>query len=353
MLRDARRCQVIQKFSFIESLSLSRAKNHPPQSNLGKLNTDQAFSFQQSRIANKDKLLAIKTDKKTQKQAIAIVTNSDMATTIDSNWYQPTTDYSLSLAEMIHATSNNYPQPDSKSNLNSTAPRGYLGKILFALACSYGLFVSWWLFGHQGSNLLTALMGGKNIVLSKSEVHFIDYMERSLDQIERQAATDKKTREEVVYVPVYTPAPTTPNISSGNIPLASLPSSSIPELPSPQLAPAEPLGIPAPPPLPEPTPITDNFNNYPNSTATNQTAIAEPEGSPIASRPKISHTLLGVLELGSDRSAALVKVQGQTRRVWVGETINTDGWILESISNQHANISYQGQVRAISVGETF
>jgi hypothetical protein len=345
MLRDARRCQVIQKFSFIESLSLSRAKNHHPQSNLGKLNTDQAFSFQQSRIANKDKLRAIKTDKKTQKQAIAIVTTSDTATTIDSNWYQPTTDYSLSLAEIIHATSNNYPQPDSKPNLNSATPRGYLGRILFALACSYGLFVSWWLFGHQVSNLLTALTGGKNIVLSKSEVQFIDYMERSLDQIDRQVATNNKTSEEVVYVPVYTPTPTTSSIPNSNIPLASLPSSSIPDLPPPQLAPAEPLGIPAPPPLPEPTPVIDNFNSSPNSAAINQTAIA--------SRPNISHTLIGVLELGSDRSAALVKVQGQTRRVWVGETINTDGWILESISNQHANISYQGQVRAISVGETF
>jgi hypothetical protein len=340
MLRDARRCQVIQEFSFIESLSLSRAKNAHPQSSLDKLNTDQAFSFQQSRIANQDKRPAIKTDKKTQKQAIAIVTNADTATTIDSNWYQPTTDYSLSLAEIIHATS--YPQADSKSNLTSTARRGYLGKIVFALACSYGLFVSWWLFGHQGSNLLTALTGGKNIVLSKSEVHFIDYMERSLKEIERQVATEQKASQEVVYVPVYTP--TTPNIPSNNLPLASLPSSSIPDLPPPQLAPVEPLGIPAPPPLPEPTPIIDNFNNYSNSTATNQTAIAN--------KPSISHTLVGVLELNSG-SAALVKVNGQTRRVWAGETINSDGWILESISNQQANISYQGQVRAISVGETF
>jgi len=342
MLRDARRCQVIQKFSFIESLSLSRAKNTHPQSNLDKLNTDQAFSFQQSRIANQDKLLGIKTDKKTQKQAIAIVTNADTATTIDSNWYQPTTDYSLSLAEIIHATSNNYPQPDSKFSLNPVGSRGYLGKILFALACSYGLFVSWWLFGHQGSNLLTALMGGKNIVLSKSEVHFIDYMERSLDQIERQVAAEQKTSQEVVYVPVYTPA--TPIISSNNMPLASSPSSSIPDLPPPQLAPAEPLGITAPPPLAEPTPIIDNFNNYSNSAATNQIAIAN--------KPNINHTLVGVLELGSG-SAALVKVRGQTRRVWVGETINSDGWILESISNQQANISYQGQIRAVSVGETF
>ncbi|MEN9870331.1 MAG: hypothetical protein RLZZ171_1319, partial [Cyanobacteriota bacterium] len=103
-----------------------------------------------------------------------------------------------------------------------------------------------------------------------------------------------------------------------------------------------PLAIPAPPPLPAPTPITDHADN---SAPSNQVAIAP--------KPNINHTLMGVLELGGDRSAALVKVQGQTRRVWLGEEINNDGWILESIANQQANISYQGEVRSISVGETF
>jgi hypothetical protein len=192
--------------------------------------------------------------------------------------------------------------------------------------------------------LLTTLTGGKNIVLSKSDVEFIDYMERSLDQIDRQVAANKKTSEEVVYVPVYTPAPARPNIPSNNLPLA-IPNSSIPNIPPP--LPAEPLAIPEPPPLPAPTPIADNANNSApvEQIKQNQTAIA--------TQPKIGHTLIGVFELGSDRSAALVKVQGQTRRVWVGEEINTDGWILESISNQRANISYRGEVRSISVGETF
>lgn len=346
MLRDASYLQGSQKFSFIESLSLSRAKNRHSQSNLGKLHTDRAFSFQQQRISNEAVLLATQTEKKTPTQVSAIVTTADTAATIDANWYQVTTDYSLNLAEIIHAAGNNYVESNSKPSLNSSSASGYLGKILFALACSYSLFAIWWLFGHQGRNLLTALTGGQNIVLSKSDVEFIDYMKRSLDQIDRQVAANKKTSEEVVYVPVYTPAPTTPNIASNNLPLA-LPSSSIAD-PPPLPAPVEPLAIPEPPPLPAPTPITDNANNpapIEQTEQNNQTAIA--------TKPNISHTLIGVLELGSDRSAALVKVQGQTRRVWVGEEINTDGWILESISNQHANISYQGEVRSISVGETF
>lgn len=345
MLRDKSYCQVSQEFSFIESLSLSRSKNRHSPSNLGKLNTDQALSFQQQRISHHDhddKILLTKTQK-TQKQPSAIVTTST-ATTIDRNWYQPTADYSLNLAEIIHATKNNYPESNLRSSLNSSARSDYLGKMLFALACSYSLFVLWWLFGHQGQNWLIGLTGGKNMVLSKSDVEFIDYMERSLNQIERIAAK-QKTNEQVVYVPVYTPAPTTPIVSNNsNLPLA-LPNSSHPDIPPPQLAPAEPLAIPSPPPLPAPTPITDSSGNSGNSAQNNQVAIAP--------KPSIKHTLMGVLELGGDRSAALIKVQGQTRRVWLGEEINHDGWILESIANQQANISYQGEVRSISVGETF
>ncbi|MEY2834032.1 MAG: hypothetical protein RLZZ574_3292 [Cyanobacteriota bacterium] len=342
MLRDKSYCQVSQEFSFIESLSLSRSKNRHSPSNLGKLKIDQALSFQQQRISHDgDGQISVTKTQKTQKQPSAIVTTSNTATTIDSNWYQPTADYSLNLAEIIHATKNNYPESNLRSSLNSSARSDYLGKMLFALACSYSLFVLWWLFGHQGQNLLIGLMGGKNVVLSKSDVEFIDYMERSLNQIERIAAK-QKTNEQVVYVPVYTPAPTTANIvsSNSNLPLA-LPNSSLPDIPPPQLAPVEPLAIPAPPPLPA-TPITDHADN---SAPSNQVAIAP--------KPNINHTLMGVLELGGDRSAALVKVQGQTRRVWLGEEINNDGWILESIANQQANISYQGEVRSISVGETF
>lgn len=345
MLRDKSYCQVSQEFSFIESLSLSRSKHRHSPSNLGKLDPDLALSFQQQRISHDghDGQISVTKTQKTQKQPSAIVTTSNTATTIDSNWYQPTADYSLNLAEIIHATKNNYPESNLRSSLNSSARSDYLGKMLFALACSYSLFVLWWLFGHQGQNLLIGLMGGKNVVLSKSDVEFIDYMERSLNQIDRQVAAKQKNNEQVVYVPVYTPAPTTPNIASSNsnLPLA-LPNSSISDVPPPELAPAEPLAIPAPPPLPAPTPITDHADN---SAPSNQVAIAP--------KPNINYTLMGVLELGGDRSAALVKVQGQTRRVWLGEEINADGWILESIANQQANISYQGEVRSISVGETF
>ncbi|HEY9769724.1 MAG TPA: hypothetical protein V6C71_14705 [Coleofasciculaceae cyanobacterium] len=341
MLRDASHKQVIQKFSFIKSLNLSQRKSQNSKPALGKLNSDQAFSFQQQTSAAQ--ILA----SKKEAQASAIVTTSDTASTINANWYQPEADaYGLSLAEIINSVS------DTSSARGAWAAhhRSYLGKVLFALACSYGLFVCWWLFGHQGNRMFTMLTGGKQVVLSKSDAQFIDYMERSLDKMDRQLEAEKNsTQNRVVYVPVYTPNPVTtqlPQVASNNIPLTTSANSSLPAAPQSEAAP-QALKIPAPPPLPAPTPMVDNFRQ--------ENAIERSPRSAIAtfSKPAIKHTLSGILELGANQSAALVKVQGETRRVWVGEEINTSGWILESIENQRAKISYQGQVRSIAVGETF
>ena len=304
MLRDASQRQAIQKFSFISSLNLSRA---------GRVNTDRVGDRHQQSEAGK---LATQTTQ-TAQPATAIAT-TDEATTIDSNWYESTTDYSLSLAEIVKTTNDLEPT-------TNTSTGKHLGKIIFALACSYGLFVSYWLFGYQGSKILTLLTGGKQIALSNSEVEFIDYLEKSLAQIDRELAAEKDEGE-VVYVPVYTPNPT------NSIPLTALPNPSSPAIQP--VAPSEPLAIPAPPPLPSPTSSDESVEA-------------------IATKPQINHTLIGVLELGADSSAALVKVGGQTRRIWLGEQIHTDGWILESVGNQQATISRQGEIRSISVGETF
>ncbi|MEM6611064.1 MAG: hypothetical protein AAF652_02205 [Cyanobacteria bacterium P01_C01_bin.72] len=328
MLRDASHRQVIQKFSFIDSLNLSRVSSGHFPADLGESNRDAAFSRQQQTVNQAQ--VEIKSQAHAAVTASAIIPTADVATTIDTNWYQPTSDYSLSLAEIINSGADGY----LKSDLTppSSNKRSYLGKILFALACSYCLFVIWWVFGHQNNKILTVLTGGKNIVLSQGDLEFIDYMERSLEQIDREILAQKKSNESVVYVPVYTPSQTV----RSNIPVAISPRS-IPQQPAHQPTKTQPLPIPAPPPLPAPTPISGNSGQ--------QIAIAP--------KPQVNHTLIGILELGGDRSAALVKVQGKTRRVWIGEEINTDGWLLESVGNQRAKISYQGQVKSISVGETF
>ena len=290
------RQQVIPQFSFIESLDSQKNRNASPD--LKEDRGDRASSSPQQQDGDR---------------ASAIIAAEDKTSTINANSYQSDSDTYRS----------NVADSNSTSGTTETKPaKGYLGKILFALACSYCLFVLWWLFGHQGTRVLTMLTGGKQVVLSESEVQFIDYMERSLNKIEGQIAAKATESDDVVYVPVYTPTPATPQIP--------------PALPN--NTPSPTLKIPAPPPLPTPTPLADNPGNE-NEIVT-------------AIEPAISRSLIGVLELGGDKSAALVKVEGKTRRVWLGEEIS-DGWILESIGNQKANISYQGQVRSVSVGETF
>ena len=295
MVGDTRHQQATQKFSFIESLDLSE-----------KLNQQQTGSASSELIID-------------DVPASALTLTSGRASSIDTGWYSlDTADYDLDVAEIIQHCAGN--------NSRQSSPRSYWSKILFALACSYCLFVLWWLFGHQGSRILTALTGGKQIVLAKSDLQFVDYMERSLNNIDRKIAASKldSGQDGVVYVPMYTPDTAQSQVSS------------LPKITSPEPIPPQALKIPAPPPLPAPTPVP------------------ETDSSPIATNIKpIKHTLTGILELGENQSAALVKIQGKTRRVWQGEQIGNSGWTLDSIGNQTAQISSNGKVRSISVGETF
>ncbi|ARV58697.1 hypothetical protein BZZ01_08635 [Nostocales cyanobacterium HT-58-2] len=65
-----------------------------------------------------------------------------------------------------------------------------------------------------------------------------------------------------------------------------------------------------------------------------------------------SHTLEGLLELGN-KSAALFKINGVTRRIEVGEAIGSSGWTLVEVTNGEALIRRNGEVRSIYTGQTF
>lgn len=315
MLKDASHQLVVPKFSFIESLN----KSHPRRSKL-KLNEDRG----EKALTDSRSNLAVKS--KPENQSSALVNFTDTAATINPDWYQGETgNYSLNWAEVINAAVNNQASQQQQQN------RHYLGKIMFGLATSYCLFIFWWVFGHHASQILTMLSGGRQVVLSPSEVQFIDYLERSLGKIDRQLAAEREAarQRDVVYVPVYTPTPATPAIPQ----VVANPPTTTPSIaPAPPAAtPPSALKIPAPPPLPAPVSIDNSV-----------TAKSQPK-----------YTLIGVLELDPSRSAALVRVKGKTRRIWVGEAINAEGWVLESVGNQRATIRHNGQVRSVAVGETF
>ncbi|MBE8986423.1 hypothetical protein [Nostoc sp. LEGE 12450] len=68
----------------------------------------------------------------------------------------------------------------------------------------------------------------------------------------------------------------------------------------------------------------------------------------IAAAP--SNTLEGLLELGN-KSAALFKIDGVTRRINMGESIGQSGWTLVEVSNGEAVIRRNGEVRSIYAGQ--
>ncbi|QLE48269.1 hypothetical protein FD724_09115 [Nostoc sp. C057] len=63
-----------------------------------------------------------------------------------------------------------------------------------------------------------------------------------------------------------------------------------------------------------------------------------------------SNTLEGLLELGN-KSAALFKIDGVTRRINMGESIGQSGWTLVEVSNGEAVIRRNGEVRSIYTGQ--
>ncbi len=76
---------------------------------------------------------------------------------------------------------------------------------------------------------------------------------------------------------------------------------------------------------------------------------------PVAYAPAIpvsSHILEGLLELGN-KSAALFKIDGVTRRVDIGEGIGASGWTLVDVANGEAVIRRNGEVRSIYTGQKF
>ncbi|MFQ4140878.1 hypothetical protein [Chlorogloeopsis sp. ULAP02] len=82
------------------------------------------------------------------------------------------------------------------------------------------------------------------------------------------------------------------------------------------------------------------------------TATAPEAASVISSPAGSSHTLEGLLELGN-KSAALFKVNGITRRVEIGESIGSSGWTLVDVANGEAIIRRNGEVRSIFAGQNF
>ena len=251
-------------------------------------------------------------------------------TTIINDWYvlEKDNDYELDLSSL-----NAFSESDTENS--SSDKRIVLNKLLLIASVGYLIFVLWWLFAHKTGQNIIPFFASNNETISKTDAEFLDYIQRSLDNIDRQVIAQEKasaSEEEnptVVYVPVYTPTH----------PIPSYATQALPKLPPPPPSEFSTLEPSVKIPLPPTSSPSANLKIADNRVAT---AIAH---------PKINSTLIGLIELG-EASAALFKVDGITQRIWLGENIENTGWVLESVTKEKATITNQGQSRVLRIGES-
>jgi hypothetical protein len=172
--------------------------------------------------------------------------------------------------------------------------------------------------------------------------------------------TSKLTTPNVVeriYIPVYqSPAP---QYQLPNVPPVPIP----PTLPSSLAVNNRPINTaqPATKPIEKTTQINPNpvtVNLQPLKVAppklpaiTPPRPVQKPTNTPQQiSAPIYSAQLEGLLELGN-KSVALFKVDGISRRINLGENIGATGWTLVEVSNGEAIIRRNGEVRSIYSGQ--
>jgi len=185
---------------------------------------------------------------------------------------------------------------------------------------------------------------------------FSEYIQRSLDAIERRTSSQKVA---------MAPKPADENTPLTAIAIPGTPTKA--PLQQPSSAPTTGLTRVYVPNLPVPTNLLPNgrqaaptapFTTAP--AATNQSpAAAQPrvanqpvKAPPALTVPGVTRTLRGVVELG-DRSAALIEVNGVVQSFRLGESIGSSGWALVEVSKDRMIIRRNGEVRSVSVEQSF
>jgi hypothetical protein len=334
MSTDASYQPVTEKFSFIEQLNYSDSVNRDRQQSHSEL------SAIIKKIVDKKKenndLPSSRSDSSSSPSLILysnFIGNNSPDSSFNNSLLAP---YSFDLDEELE-----FSVPINNSSQFAKIP---LDKILFTLSCIYLIGVGGWLlYKTQGKFAWLFARSHLTQQVSPEELQFLDYMKRSLEVIERKTQANQATETDsnsiarshsstLVYVPVYTPSP-------------------YPAIPSqPALLPPVAQIEPPPPPqpvLPSPPPPTPQTSSTPTASPKETSIAAASTNAPLN-----DYVLVGILELG-ERSAALFKVNGATRRIWLGEKIDDTGWTLKSVSNQQATISFEGKNRSLSIGENF
>ena len=346
-----------KRFSFIQTITIY---SHHYNNELHQISVNELISVaktEQDREVSSSSALCIKDNIVSDSSSNANSTSTP--NTISDLWYPFNKDETPSVIYVPESTVNAVKKSSKKTGFNC-----YLDRILLIFARGYLCFVFWWLFASK--NALFPLVLSSQGTISRADAEFIDYMKQSLEVIDRvaikqsstetAASTDKTS--EVVYVPVYTPNSTANSSDRNNLPQPNI---QLPPPPPPNnLAALNPpiSTIKIQPPIP-PSESVEVKTTPAESSSEAETSITKStpdntsrEIAATTIKPNIEHTLVGLMEL-KEGSAALFKIGSVTQRIWLGEEIENTGWILDSVANQKAKISYEGKTLTLSVGETF
>ncbi len=254
------------------------------------------------------------------------------------------------LGELTH------PQPPSQRISGFT-------RFLMVTGCTSAVaaLAVWLITSGVASRLITAFMQQPDVVAPvpvaqapqvDTNPQFSEYVQRSLEAIDRKATTGKS--EGLPTAPYNSGLPTVP-VPANQPPLRST------------------LTLPKTPPIvvtmPQAPATVDPSRRELNQILGRLASVLE-RLSPTANRPAAlqpaapttpqtnsqpaapQRTLVGVLE-GSDpsRSAALFEVNGITQRYYVGESIGSSGWSLVEVAKQYVTVRRNGEVRTISAGQ--
>ncbi|MGV0028980.1 hypothetical protein [Phormidesmis priestleyi] len=182
---------------------------------------------------------------------------------------------------------------------------------------------------------------------------FSEYVQRSLEAIDRKASTGKS--EGLPTAPYNGGLPTVP-VPRNQPPLRS--SANLPRTPVIINVPAAPAAN---------APVADvSRNRELNQILTRLASVLErisptanrvgvQPAAPIAPSSQVAgpqRTMVGVLE-GADpsKSVVLFEMNGVTQRYYIGESIGSSGWSLVEVSKQYATVRRNGEVRTLSTGQ--
>jgi hypothetical protein len=269
--------------------------------------------------------------------------------------------------ESFYNTELNSPPPSSPDNSNDGFGQGILlGMACFSLIGSIGL----WLFTQAKQPVAPSVAAQPLPQISTpanpADVAFATELEQVLQSLENSPPP-------LAVTPIATAA--LPSITANPAPAAAIAPSS-PSVAVPTKKPVS-VAVKKPPataylpkietaPLPslQPLALSTVFNpkssqstaiKAPTSTVPNLAPQALPMGRSSKTgktASKAGVTVQGILVYG-DKSAMLIARNGSTQNIYLGETVDSTGWVFVRVENDQAIVQRGNEVRAVSRGEAF